>query len=886
MTKKKLLLIDGNSVAFRAFYALYRQLDNFKSSKGLHTNAIYAFKNMLDVLLKNEQPDDILVAFDAGKVTFRTAMYQDYKGGRQKTPVELSEQLPYIRELLTDLGIKSYELPNYEADDIIGTFATKGENAGFKVTIVTGDRDLTQLASSDTTVLVTKSGVSQLEAYTPEHMKELYGVTPTQFIDIKALMGDSSDNYPGVSKVGPKTAAKLIQKYGSIENLYDHIDEMKKSKLKENLIADKDKAFLAKKLATIDRDSPVTITIDDLARKEINVEKLRKLYEDLNMNRFLADLNQNLSQDDVQIQKENVEYTVLTKDNLDLLKKADRMTFYLAILGDNYHLGEMMGFAIKISDDIFVSRDITLLQNELIKDLLTSDKIKKNIFGLKATIYGLNRLKTTINSCDYDMLLAAYLVNNENNSFDLGEIGQQYNNYSVKPDVEVYGKGKSEHVPEDDAVLFNHLGAKVKLIDDLKETLLTKLKEHKQDHLFEQIEIPVAKVLAKMEITGMKVQASTLVQLENEFAIRLEKIKKDIFEQVGEEFNLNSPKQLGHILFEKMGLPPIKKTKTGYSTSVEVLDQLRTQSPIVGELLDYRQISKIQSTYVKGLLADIGDDNKIHTRYLQTLTATGRLSSVDPNLQNIPIRVDEGKQIRKAFVPTFKNGYIFSCDYSQVELRVLADVSGDKNMQEAFKTGYDIHSHTAMRIFHLNSIDEVTPQMRRNAKAVNFGIVYGISDYGLSKNLGISRKQAKEFIDNYFHQYPQIKEYMHKAVQQAREKGYAETIMHRRRYLPDINSKNYNLRSFAERTAINSPIQGSAADIIKVAMINMQKKLDELKLKTKMILQIHDELIFDVPADELDIIKKIVPQVMQSAVKLNVPLIADANWGHNWYEAK
>ena len=484
------------------------------------------------------------------------------------------------------------------------------------------------------------------------------------------------------------------------------------------------------------------------------------------------------------------------------------------------------------------------------------------------------------------MLLASYLINNENNSDDMAEVCRMYGNNSVRSDLDVYGKGKSEQIPEDDKVLFNHLATKAEAIESLKETLLAKLKEHEQDDLFASIEIPVARVLAKMEINGIKVLPDTLTQLQDEFAGELSKMEKEIYEEAGEEFNINSPKQLGHILFEKMGLKPIKKTKTGYSTSVDVLNQLKDENPIIEKILSYRQIAKIQSTYVNGLLDVIQKDGRVHTRYLQTLTATGRLSSVDPNLQNIPTRTEEGKQIRKAFVPSQPDGYIFSCDYSQIELRVLAQVSGDEQMQEAFRTGYDIHAHTAMRIFHLKSTDEVTPLMRRRAKAVNFGIVYGISDYGLSKNLNISRKQAKEFIDNYFEQYPQIKDYMDKAVKVAREKGYAETIMHRRRYLPDIHAKNFNVRSFAERTAINSPIQGSAADIIKIAMINMQQKLDEMHLKTKMVVQVHDELIFDVPKDELETIKKIVPEVMQSAVRLDIPLVADSGYGHNWFDAK
>ena len=891
MANQKLLLIDGNSVAFRAFYALYRQLENFRNPEGLHTNAIYTFKNMLDVLLNDVKPDHVLVAFDAGKTTFRNNMYADYKGGRQKTPGELSEQLPYIQELLHDLGISTYELENYEADDIIGTFSRIGEENGFDVTIVTGDKDLTQLATEKTTVMVTKSGVMNLEAYTPEHMKEVNGVTPTEFIDMKALMGDNSDNYPGVTKVGPKKASQLVQEYGSVENLYDHIDEMKQSKLKENLLNDKDKALLGKKLATIDCQTPVTIGIDDIKRKDVDYPKLRRFYEKMNFRKFLSELDPSAADSENQNdenEKVLMEYTELTKDNLAKVdaKEGDTIVFYLGMLGPNYHLADFVGFAFKIAGQIYVSRDVDLLKEQNLQHLLEDEKIKKDVFDLKRTTVGLNRLGIHAHGIDYDMLLASYLINNENNSDDMAEVCRMYGNNSVRSDLDVYGKGKSEQIPEDDKVLFNHLATKAEAIESLKETLLAKLKEHEQDDLFASIEIPVARVLAKMEINGIKVLPDTLTQLQDEFAGELSKMEKEIYEEAGEEFNINSPKQLGHILFEKMGLKPIKKTKTGYSTSVDVLNQLKDENPIIEKILSYRQIAKIQSTYVNGLLDVIQKDGRIHTRYLQTLTATGRLSSVDPNLQNIPTRTEEGKQIRKAFVPSQPDGYIFSCDYSQIELRVLAQVSGDEQMQEAFRTGYDIHAHTAMRIFHLKSTDEVTPLMRRRAKAVNFGIVYGISDYGLSKNLNISRKQAKEFIDNYFEQYPQIKDYMDKAVKVAREKGYAETIMHRRRYLPDIHAKNFNVRSFAERTAINSPIQGSAADIIKIAMINMQQKLDEMHLKTKMVVQVHDELIFDVPKDELETIKKIVPEVMQSAVRLDIPLVADSGYGHNWFDAK
>lgn len=888
MAAGKLLLVDGNSIAFRGFYALYRQLDSFKSPDGLHTNAIYAFKNMLDAMLKQIQPDHVLVAFDAGKVTFRTKMYAQYKGGRPKTPSELSEQLPVIRELLADLGLRSYELKNYEADDIIGTMSKQAAEAGCAVSIFTGDRDLTQLASEHVTVYLTKNGVGQTEAYTPAHMKKVNGVSPTEFIDMKALMGDSSDNYPGVTKVGPKTASRLIQTYGSVENLYQHVDEMKKSKLKENLINDRHKAFLAKKLATIDRTSPITVTVADTIRQKPDLAKLHLLYERLGFRKFLAELDQAAGSQAAGDKTEHYHYQVLTEDNADQILRGSHpkaAAFLLEMLGDNYHLADFVGFALKLGDKIYVSRNVDLLQAGALHELLTAKQVHKTVFDLKRTFVGLHRLGIKPQSLTDDVLLASYLVDNENNSNDLGELAHVYGDYSVDTDLDVYGKGKKRAVPGDDE-LFPHLAAKVAVIDHLRGVLWKKLQAHEQDDLYQTIELPVAHVLARMEITGMKVQASVLHALGSQFATDLTKIEAKIYQEAGEKFNLNSPKQLGHILFEKLNLPVIKKTKTGYSTSVDVLNKLKNKSPIVSDILTYRQVAKIQNTYVSGLLECIRPDGRIHTRYLQTLTATGRLSSVDPNLQNIPTRTDEGKQIRKAFVPSTPGGYIFSCDYSQVELRVLAHVSGDRNMQAAFKSGFDIHAHTAMKIFHLDSPDQVTPLMRRHAKAVNFGIVYGISDYGLSKNLGISRQQAKHFIAQYFEQYPQIRTYMDQAVKRARELGYTETIMHRRRYLPDIHAKNFNLRSFAERTAINSPIQGSAADIIKIAMINMQRKLDELHLQTKMVLQVHDELIFDVPANELETIKKIVPDIMQSAVRLDVPLTADSNWGHNWYDAK
>lgn len=901
MADKKLLLIDGNSVAFRAFFALYNQVERFKNADGLHTSAIFAFKNMLDVVLKREKPDNVLVAFDAGKTTFRTKMFDDYKGSRAKTPSELMEQLPHLRDMLEYLGIKSYELPEYEADDIIGTLALQGEKAGYDVVIVTGDRDLTQLSTEKVRVDVTVKGVNEIEEYTPAHVLEKLGVTPRQIIDIKALTGDTSDNYPGVTKVGKVTAEKLIKEYGSVEGIYENIDEMKKSKMKENLINDREQAFLSKQLATIKQDAPIEVTLDDTKLQPENLPQLKKFYQQMNFNQFLAKLEQettlDLGFDDAATdanatgsveQKAAIEYKTLTKEDLTeaLFENASEVTFYLEMLGENYHLADLIGFGFLVNDKIYVSDDVTLLQEKVLTDVLQNEAIVKNVFDLKRTTVAMNRLDITAEGMNYDMLLASYLINNENNSNDVSTVAAQYDYFAVQQDETVFGKGVKTAVPTDVAELLQHVANKIMAISSLKATLLKKLADHEQDSLFDEIEVPLAKVLAKMEITGITVKAPTLTTMQNDLAIRLQELEQKIYAEVGEEFNLNSPKQLGVILFDKLGLPPIKKTKTGYSTSVEVLEELKSQSPVVQEILDYRQINKIQSTYVTGLLKVIMGDGKIHTRYIQTLTATGRLSSVDPNLQNIPIRIDEGKQIRKAFVASEPGWQILSSDYSQIELRVLAHVSGDQAMQKAFMEGIDIHANTAMRIFGLNSPDEVTSLMRRQAKAVNFGIVYGISDFGLAKNIGITRTQAKQFIEGYFDTYPQVHEFMQKSVQSARENGFVETIMHRRRYLPDIHSKNFNLRSFAERTAMNSPIQGGAADIIKIAMINMNKKLAEQNLKTRMLLQVHDELIFEVPDDELEIIKKLVPSVMDSAVKLDVPLKVEYGFGPTWYDVK
>jgi len=881
MTKNKLLLVDGNSVAFRAFFALHNSLERFKNRNGLHTNAIYAFHNMFENVMQKEQPTHVLVAFDAGKTTFRTEMYAEYKGGRSKTPGEFKEQMPYIRELLTGLGVKYYELPNYEADDIIGTLAEKVDKEIFDVVVLSGDRDLTQLASKEIKVDITVKGVSDIESYTPEHVAEKYdGLTPKQIIDMKGLAGDASDNIPGVTKIGEKTAIKLLNQYGSVEGIYEHIDEMKQSKMKENLINDKEQAFLSKKLATIDTDAPVEVDIDSLAYQGKDLDKLVPFFKEMDFKQFLAKLDVV----EEQVEMKDILFEVVHEYDESMFQT--NMALYVEMMGDNYHTEDIVGVAWGTPEKIYVTNDLAIFENEAFLSWVGDKTRLKNVYDAKRTYVALNRYATKLQGIDFDVLLGAYLLDTNEKSEDIEGIASHYGYHDIQSDEAIYGKGAKKGLPEDEEVFFAHLARKVSAINGLTPKLSQELAEKNQEDLFRKMELPLSIILAEMEISGIKVDATRLQEMKIEFSDRLREIEQKIYEEAGEEFNLNSPKQLGVILFEKMGLPVIKKTKTGYSTAVDVLEQLREQAPIVDDILIYRQIAKIQSTYVEGLLKVIQSDGKVHTRYVQTLTQTGRLSSVDPNLQNIPIRLDEGRKIRQAFVPRNEDWLIYSSDYSQIELRVLAHISDDEHLKAAFLEGQDIHSSTAMRVFGIEKAEDVTPNMRRQAKAVNFGIVYGISDYGLSQNLGITRKAAQQYIDTYFEKYPGVKEYMERIVREAKDQGFVETLYHRRRYLPDINSRNYNIRSFAERTAINTPIQGSAADILKIAMIELDKRLKESDLQATMLLQVHDELVFEVPESELEMLDKLVSEVMEQAVALHVPLITDSSWGKTWYEAK
>ncbi|WP_312248221.1 DNA polymerase I [Streptococcus parasuis] len=878
MDKNKLLLIDGSSVAFRAFFALYHQIDRFKSPTGLHTNAIYGFHLMLDHMMKRIEPTHILVAFDAGKTTFRTEMFADYKAGRAKTPDEFREQFPFIRQMLDAMGIKHYELSQYEADDIIGTLDKMAERTDipFDVTIVSGDKDLIQLTDENTVVEISKKGVAEFEEFTPAYLMEKMGITPTQFIDLKALMGDKSDNIPGVTKIGEKTGLKLLTEFGSLEGIYEHIDSMKASKMKENLIADKEQAFLSRTLATIDTQAPIEIGLDDIFYQGPRIEELGQFYDDMGFKQLRAQLGTTNTQEE-----EVLDFQIVSEVSSAMFKK-DQF-FYFEILGENYHREEVVGLAWGDKDGIYVGGP-ELLDSPVLKDFLEHQPIKTYDFKRGKVLLarkGIDLLPAT-----FDSRLAKYLLSTVDDNA-LTTIAHLYGQTSLIPDEAIYGKGAKLALPERD-VFFPHLARKVQVLLETEASMLAKLEDNQQSDLLFEMELPLANVLAKMEIAGIKVKVETLKAMQAENEVLIEQLTKEIYELAGQEFNINSPKQLGTILFEDMGLPLeyTKKTKTGYSTAVDVLERLAPIAPVVSKILDYRQITKLQSTYVIGLQDAILEDGKIHTRYVQDLTQTGRLSSTDPNLQNIPVRLEQGRLIRKAFVPSLENSVLLASDYSQIELRVLAHISQDQHLIEAFQQGADIHTSTAMRVFGIEKAEDVTPNDRRNAKAVNFGVVYGISDFGLSNNLGISRKEAKNYIDTYFERFPGIKDYMETIVREARDKGYVETLYKRRRELPDINSRNFNVRNFAERTAINSPIQGSAADILKVAMINLDKALTDAGLSTRMLLQVHDEIVLEVPMAELETVKAMVKETMESAIQLSVPLIADENEGETWYEAK
>ncbi|KKK35728.1 DNA polymerase I [Salinicoccus sediminis] len=866
---KKLILIDGNSVAFRAFYGL----PLLSNQSGLHTNAIFGYARLLEKIIKDEEPTHFLVAFDAGKSTFRHKQYKEYKGGRQKMPPELGEQLAPIRRLIDAYGIKRYEIEEFEADDIIGTLSRQADaDEDFKTIIITGDKDLTQLASDNTVIYYTKKGISDIDLYNPDFIKEQYGLKPLQIIDLKGLMGDKSDNIPGVPGVGEKTALKLLAEYGTVENVLENVEEIGGKKLKANLTDYRDEALMSKELATIHREVPFDFTLEDLAFSDDSEEEKYQLFKELEFESLLGDMEANEAEDKIVFDDVLVE----TIDEL-----GGEVSLHLEVNAANYLFTPPEYLAATDGERTFITRTEDIEADQLEAFLATRKSI--NVYDLKRQTGLFRQLGVTFNDFTSDVMLASFLLDPSRKILDVAETAGQFD-ISIDSDDFHYGKGKKAKNPaHEERVEF--LNSKVMAVHVLKDKVIQALREDEMYDLWKDLEIPLSKVLAEMEIRGITVDASRLVEMETEIQERLDEIEAKIHGFAGGEFNINSPKQLGVVLFEKLELPVIKKTKTGYSTAVDVLEQLQDKHEIIQYLLDYRTLSKLQSTYVIGLQGEVKDDGRIHTRFNQTLAQTGRLSSVEPNLQNIPIRIEEGRRIRKAFVPKDGNHVLLGLDYSQIELRVLAHITQDETMINAFTSNTDIHTKTAMEVFGVEK-EDVTSLMRRNAKAVNFGIVYGISDYGLSQNLGITRKEAKKFIDNYLDSFPEVKAFMHSIVQDAKRDGYVKTMMNRRRYIPDIHSRNFNARSFAERTAMNSPIQGSAADIIKLAMVEYANSKEAQEFDAELLLQIHDELIFDVPKDQVEDFIPVIRRIMEQAMEMSVPLEVEYGYGTDWYEVK
>ncbi|UXU60562.1 DNA polymerase I [Staphylococcus agnetis] len=874
---EKLVLIDGNSLSFRAFYAL----PLLQNKAGIHTNAIYGFARLLEKIIKEESPTHFLVAFDAGKTTFRHETYQDYKGGRQKTPPELSEQFPYIRQLLDAYQIKRYELEQYEADDIIGTLSREADQKGLETIIITGDRDLTQLATDNVTIYYTKKGVTDVDHYTPAFIAEQYGgLVPDQIRDLKGLMGDTSDNIPGVAGVGEKTALKLLHQFKTVEGVYDNIEQVSGKKLKEKLANSQADALMSKQLATINCDSPISVTIEDTKRPTTidETEKI-ELFKTLEFRQLLKDID--IKVDTSSVQKS---YQISSDFKGIQFDALDAAIVHIEIDGDNYIKNNILKFGLKTDNDYIVVDAHQIKEIEPLVAWLEDEKTCKYVFDAKKTYVACKRLGIRIQNIVFDTMLASYLIDPSQTIEDVASVSSLYEGTFVQDRATIYGKEKSYLIP-DDQPLAEHIASILDAIEIMYPMMQQKLDAHEQMTLLTDIELPLALILGEMEFTGIYTDVTTLQTMEADIQSKLDTLIKDIHKVAGETFNINSPKQLGVILFEKLQLPVIKKTKTGYSTAVDVLEKLQGEHDIIDLILQYRTLSKLQSTYVEGLQKVISEDGRIHTRFNQTLAQTGRLSSVDPNLQNIPIRIEEGRKIRKAFKSTDENSVILAADYSQIELRVLAHITKDRTLQDAFINNEDIHTTTAMKVFNVDA-SEVTALMRRQAKAVNFGIVYGISDYGLSQSLGITRKAAKQFIDDYLNHFPGVKTYMEEIVQDAKQDGYVETLLKRRRYIPDITSRNFNKRGFAERTAMNSPIQGSAADIIKCAMVKLDEAMKQSDFKAKMLLQVHDELIFELPKDEVETFSKFVEDIMIHALELDVPLQVDSDYGKTWYDAK
>ena len=881
--EKRLIIIDGNSIINRAFYAL----PDMSNSEGLKTNAIFGFVRMMFKIIEDYQPTHMSVAFDKKAPTFRHKQYADYKAGRKKMPDELAQQLQPLKDLLDKFNINRLELEGYEADDLIGTVARLGEENDFKVYIVTGDKDAIQLASHKTTTLITKKGVGEVEEYNYDSVLERYEMTPTQFIDLKGLMGDKSDNIPGVPGVGEKTGIKLLKQYSTIENLIEHTDELKGS-IKKKIEENKDLALMSKELATIITNVPIEVKLEDLEYGDYNKDDVVEKFKEFGFTSLITKLL-DIEGGETTI-KEEIDLKIEHLDNVeDFIKKAEEnKKVIIDVIGKEGNILDKRVLYVFLSldgNEIYYVNEDELPQ---IKTLLSNPEIKKHGYDLKEDYILLKPYEIELNSMDFDITIAEYLIDSKSStSYECSAIAMKYLTRKIKSKEDLLGKGakakKFDEIEFDE--LSAYIGDILNTVNGVYPKMEENLKETEMDGLFYHVEMPLVEVLGSMEYIGMKVDKDQLNELKEKFTTIINELENEIFELAGEPFNINSPKQLGVVLFEKLGLPVIKKTKTGYSTNAEVLEKLRDKHEIIDKITEYRQIVKLNSTYVEGLLKIINPKTgRIHSSFNQTITTTGRISSTEPNMQNIPVKTEMGRDIRKVFVAD-DNCKLVDADYSQVELRVLAHMSGDENMIDAFKHGEDIHSKTASQIFDVD-IKDVTSKQRIEAKAINFGIIYGKTDFGLSQDLNIPVATAKAYIDSYFNKYPKIKEFMDEAVESATETGYATTILNRRRYIPEIKASNFIVRNQGKRFSMNAPIQGSAADIIKVAMVNVYNRLKENNMKSRLILQVHDELIVEAVDEELEMAEKIVREEMENAQSMDVKLDVDLNTGDSWYETK
>lgn len=858
---KKIVLVDGNNLLFRSYYATAYTGNIMRNKEGFPTNGVYGFVNMINKIISEEKPEYMMVAFDIGK-TFRHEKYERYKDGRRETPDDLKVQFPVAKKILTAMGIKYLECAGYEADDIIGTISMWCEkDPEYEALIVSSDKDLLQLISDETVVKLLKT--KDYIWMDKKTFNDTYGFDPIHMIDLKALMGDSSDNIPGVKGIGEKGAIKLVSEYKTIDNIYENIDKIKGA-TQIKLIDGKEDAYYSKDLVTIYREVPLDITFDDLLYKGENADELIDIYNDLGFYSLLRKINIS----EVKKKEDRKEEFKIISDINDV-KISEDTSIYLDTTIGNYHDAEILGIALYNSTlSCYIPYDI--FKNNT--SILDTD-YNLSTYDYKKLIVVFNKYGIKVPNINFDTMISAYLLNYETKD-DICYLANKLNIYIPSYD-------KKEVVATEEAARRAIL--KARFIYNTKDKLYEDMKREDNIYLFESIEMPLAKVLAKMETTGIRVDKKVLEEMGTEIKIKLEILTRDIYNYAGEEFNINSPKQLGEILFDKLKLPGAKKNKNGYATDIDVLKKL-TEYPIINKILEYRALAKLYSTYIDGIISTIREDGKIHTIYTQTLTRTGRLSSIEPNLQNIPMRSEYGRLIRKAFIPE-DNSVILSSDYSQIELRVFAHLSGVNDLINAFKEGVDIHTKTAMDIFKV-PMEGVTKNMRRQAKAVNFGILYGISSYGLAEDIGIPVKEAKEFINKYFETYPGVKDYMDKEIDEAKRNGYVKTIMNRKRVIEELKSSNYMVRSMGERMALNTPVQGSASDILKKAMVEINNIFEKENIKSKMLLQVHDELIFNVYNDEIDKVKDIVYNTMTKVFELKVPLDVDIELGNNWYEAK